>query len=753
MTAFDLVLARIAERTGHPTRGSGDQRYTRCPAHDDGKPSLSVHREPDRVLLCCHTGCTVPAILEVLGLTERDLFDEPRNGSGYRAVAHYDYEDEQGKLLFQVERREPKDFRQRRPDGRGGWTWNLGDTRRVIYRLPQVLEAVAAGTTVHVVEGEKDVHAVEAAGAVGTCNPGGAGKWRPEYGDMLAGAAVVVVADKDGPGRAHAQQVAADVEGKAATVRLVQPAAGKDVADHLGAGHGLGDLVEADQDAPEGEAPEEAADGHRRVRVRWADAVTMRPVRWLWDGRVPLGEITLFGGREDVGKSTLAYTLIAQVTRGTLPGRYFGQPRPVLVAAAEDSWEHTIAPRLAAAGADMRKVGNVDVVTSGGVDSQVSLPADLDRLEHTLRDTGAVLLLLDPLLSRLGGNLDTHKDADVRVALEPVKAVADRSGAAVIGLIHVNKSGSSDPLSLLMGSRAFAAVSRSVLFVMADPDDEATRLLGHAKSNLSVKAPTLTFRIDEVVVVETDEGPVKTGKLTWTGERAQTIREVLESSTEEAETRSAIKDAGGWLQDFLTSKGGRWDSADTKVEGLKAGHKERTLKRARKPAGVTSESCGYPRRTYWSWYPLAEPGPAQSGQDASASRAGGPGEDGPTELTNPTKPRSEPVGPVGPVGPDSGTPRARGPIGEPDADWWASTTTSACPNCAGPLDVLDEPGPARCSPRRSTRTAQHAHAWPADSPPANGPAAACCTWAARSSNERTPRDGATAATAGWGSPS
>jgi hypothetical protein len=121
--------------------------------------------------------------------------------------------------------------------------------RRVLYRLPAVLEAARAGGTVYVAEGEKDVHALERAGAVATCNPAGAGKWRPEYADALAGAHVVVVADADEPGRKHARQVAASLEGKATSVAVVAPGKGKDAADHLAAGRGLEDF-EPLTDAP-----------------------------------------------------------------------------------------------------------------------------------------------------------------------------------------------------------------------------------------------------------------------------------------------------------------------------------------------------------------------------------------------------------------------------------------------------------------------------------------------------------------------
>jgi len=142
-------------------------------------------------------------------------------GNARQPVATYPYTDENGTVLFEVVRFEPKDFRQRRPDGRGGWIWNLEHVRRVPFHLPQLL--AAKGRTVHVVEGEKDVLALERLGLVATCNPGGAGKWRQEFAEHFRGADVVILPDNDAAGEAHARQVAASLRPVAARVRLLRP--------------------------------------------------------------------------------------------------------------------------------------------------------------------------------------------------------------------------------------------------------------------------------------------------------------------------------------------------------------------------------------------------------------------------------------------------------------------------------------------------------------------------------------------------
>lgn len=240
---IDRVLAALRDR-GRDPRQNGAGWTARCPSHDDNEPSLSVSTGDDgTVLVKCHAGdgCDVAAIVSTLGLDLKDLFrPSASNGTKSKAeiVATYDYVDESGELLYQVCRLVPKSFRQRRPDGRGGWTWKLGDVRRVPFRLPSVLEAVAAGRWVLVVEGEKDVLTLERHGFVATCNSGGAGKWPKEFAGFLRGARVAVIPDNDTPGERHADQVASSLKGIAEKVVRVAPLSrepGGDVTDWLAA--------------------------------------------------------------------------------------------------------------------------------------------------------------------------------------------------------------------------------------------------------------------------------------------------------------------------------------------------------------------------------------------------------------------------------------------------------------------------------------------------------------------------------------
>lgn len=228
--------AAIAQRCGGGHEGSSGW-MVRCPAHDDGNPSLSITATDERVLLHCHAGCSTEAIVEVLGLTMQELF-AIRHGSDKRTIAHiYDYVNENGYVVHQTVRMRPKGFSQRRPDPDDPrkFIWNLHGIETVLYHLPDVQEAIALGHPVYIVEGEKDADILQKQGLTATCNPMGAGKWKDSYNLSLKDAHVVILADFDEVGLQHAKMVATYLEGYAASIRLITDlhtiVAGSDVAD------------------------------------------------------------------------------------------------------------------------------------------------------------------------------------------------------------------------------------------------------------------------------------------------------------------------------------------------------------------------------------------------------------------------------------------------------------------------------------------------------------------------------------------
>jgi hypothetical protein len=331
----ELVLPRL-----EGLRPAGGGFMARCPAHEDGKASLSVSAGKDHpVLFHCHAGCDRDSVLEKLGLTWEQVCesreDRPRAEWTPRgdAVAVYDYVDEDGNLLFQVCRTANKEFPQRRPDSSkpSGWNWKLGEVRRVPYRLPKLLEALESGHAVWIVEGEKDVHSLERKGAVATCSPGGAGKWKPEYDGFFVEADVTIVADKDGPGEKHARTVAAALQGVASSVRIVEAKVGKDATDHLEAGYTLEEFIETWTGS-------EATKLHLAQDLWEFIGHEDAPHDWVVPGLLERGDRLIWTGFEGLGKSMFVRQLAVTVAAGLDPFRFTSNPtRNVLLIDCENS--------------------------------------------------------------------------------------------------------------------------------------------------------------------------------------------------------------------------------------------------------------------------------------------------------------------------------------------------------------------------------------------------------------------------------
>lgn len=332
-------------------RKSGDGWAGLCPAHQDRRNSLSAREGDDeRILVKCHRGCSYEQITAALNLRPGDLFpDESRPGvngqSRRREIYAYDYRDERGELLYQVVRFEPKDFRCRRPDGRGGSTWNLDGVRIVPYRLHELAEA----RRVYIPEGEKDCDALAALGLLATTNHGGAGKWRQEHTAALGAAAVpelVILPDHDPAGEAHARAVARSCLAAGLAVKIIRlpdlPPKG-DVGDWLAQGHAAAEL-EALADAAVPLTPADVADlGSADVAgpelrregfdlvLTWPDGVSFA-LTAIRDSREGVrGELTVTQGAQRLSwgsfalSSTQARETLRKKLEATAPGPPWGE--------------------------------------------------------------------------------------------------------------------------------------------------------------------------------------------------------------------------------------------------------------------------------------------------------------------------------------------------------------------------------------------------------------------------------------------
>lgn len=243
-------------------RPTGNGWDARCPCrNDDENPSLSIAEGTDgRVLVTCHRGegCSIVEICQSVGLKVMDLYpkdvvrEKPKKDDRKLSlVATYDYRDKDGSLLFQkqrfVDQFGKKTFRQRRKDpaNPSSWLFSLGDTERVLYRLPQVLEAKSSGEVIWLVEGEKDADTLVSLGMCATTPPNGAGKWLDIHTKTLEGATVWLVADNDEVGKSHVNMVSKILTRNSCTVVKWAPPDGfKDVSDLIKSGKTLDDLVE-----------------------------------------------------------------------------------------------------------------------------------------------------------------------------------------------------------------------------------------------------------------------------------------------------------------------------------------------------------------------------------------------------------------------------------------------------------------------------------------------------------------------------
>lgn len=302
----------------------GSSMLAKCPAHADKTASLSISEGNDgRVLLYCHAGCTLDAITAGAGLTANDLFaDDSKPGSKPGIVAEYNYRDLDGNVLFQAVRMEPKDFRQRQPVD-GGWQWNLRGVDRVLYRLPE-LQALEPGTTVYVVEGEKDADRLSKLGCEATCNSGGAGrgKWLPAYTEQLRGLSVVILPDNDDPGREHAKAIAESVPGATICELPGLPEKG-DVSNWLDAGGTVAELERlADPNRVDGfESFTDRLDDATEQRDRHIERIIPFNVSYLDDcceGIHPT-DLIIIGAATGAGKTTLG-ALLGQ--RAAMAGRH-----------------------------------------------------------------------------------------------------------------------------------------------------------------------------------------------------------------------------------------------------------------------------------------------------------------------------------------------------------------------------------------------------------------------------------------------
>lgn len=484
----DLIsILDVKRRNDHDYR-------CKCPAHNGtSDDSLSISPGDDGVaLLYCHAGCSYDEIVAALGLGKVTNMRQPAKiGKSARKpdkpkerpakiIKTYDYTDENGKLLFQKVRLEPKSFRVRVPDENGRWRWSIGDTRRVLYNLPALIMA----ETVFVVEGEKDADRLGELGIVATCNFDGASKgnqspkWDDSYNSYFAGKTVYIIPDYDEPGDAHAKHIARSIKPYAKFVKIVDlpdQDHGGDVSDWLDRGGTFEQLMNLCQ---QGNAPPMSVWKIYNMGMAYEDR---SPTRYLVDGIVPIPSVNIWFGSPGSKKSLILTDLgiVCAAGKNWLPG---GNNAGIATQQCKVLWIDTdnggdvMQERVAAFGRAHGVSDGFYYVTMPDPWLFVSdIGSQLD-LETTIQNLGVELIIIDNL-GNITGDIDENSAQMVKV-MSPLRRIADKLNVAIIVIHHQRKSGSSGGRAgdALRGHSVIEAALDFAILVATDEGSDITTI-------------------------------------------------------------------------------------------------------------------------------------------------------------------------------------------------------------------------------------------------------------------------------------
>ncbi|MCB2079328.1 MAG: AAA family ATPase [Novosphingobium sp.] len=397
----------------------------------------------------------------------RDNFEasQPANDPG-KIEAVYRYEDWAGELVHEVVRYAPKNFRQRRPDGKGGHLWNMKGVAPTLYNLPRVHDAATKGELVIVVEGEKDADRLNGLGLTATCNAGGAGKWKPEHSRQLAGARVAVIPDNDEAGRDHAEHVAAAMSQYSPEVKIVplEPSHRKgDVSDWLASGGAVDELARQIEGAPVWRP----AFKPTFPFVWFGDEDSRPPLSWLVKGLVIEGGLAVVYGAPKSTKTFMVLDLALHIAHGR---DWYGlrvQRGGVIYVCGEG--EAGVRQRMKAwrqerdgdKGAPFALIPKAVNLFDG--------EDDVDRLIRDIEGAAIVMgempkLVIFDTFSRMIGEGDEDRAPDQNRMVARARRIQDATGVAVLYVHHSGK----DEKRGTRGSNALPGAADVVICVKKD---------------------------------------------------------------------------------------------------------------------------------------------------------------------------------------------------------------------------------------------------------------------------------------------
>lgn len=273
-------------------------------------------------------------------------------------------------------------------------------------------------------------------------------------------------------------------------------------------------------------------------------------VRWWSKGRLSFGKLHIMEGNGGVGKSTLLMEWAARATTGEAPpDGEPGEPMGVGILTQEDAASDTIRPRIEAAGGNLNKIWLLDEIPVEDPDDPdasitFSLPTHCKMLEEAIEINNIRLVIVDPFIDFLEDDLSENSNKDVRKALGPLARVAERTGAIVIAVRHLNKSASTNVLTRGGGSVGILNKARIGLLVEEDPRDPAIICVARNKGNLGKKPATLQFRLVDVPELEV-------ARIEWLGVSDLSAEDLLAGKVIGVDQMAEWDEATEWLQDYL----------------------------------------------------------------------------------------------------------------------------------------------------------------------------------------------------------
>jgi putative DNA primase/helicase len=347
------------------------------------------------------------------------------------------------------------------------------------------------------------------------------------------------------------------------------------------------------------DVPTQVHQHHPHLEVVCMADVRPSAIDWLWQNWIALGKVHVLAGEGGRGKSTILCNTTAITTTGTKwpDGAEARKPAGVIILAAEDDVEDTLAPRLMAAGADLSRVFVIRSVFDENRRRGFSLQADLERLEaEILKRDNVKLVIIDPISSYLG-KVDSHKNADVRSVLEPLGEMAGRLRVAVICNNHFSKGGGSAN-SRVIGSVAFVNQARAAFIVTPDEEDETRMLLIPSKMNIAPIRHGLAYRI-EGCLIEFEGQEIATSRIMYESTPITiTADQALAALDGSSENRSEKSEAIDFLTDAL--RDGPVSAKALKKDAGDAGISPKSLRSARETLGIKPEKTGFEGGWVWN---------------------------------------------------------------------------------------------------------------------------------------------------------